>query len=149
MPKVLRPIVLATLVCGTLDIAFATLLTVLRGRPVAGMLRFVASGPVPPAVDWGVAGAALGLAVHYLLMAIMAAVLMLFVARRAGANRSVLVLGVGYGLVTWVVMNFIVVPLRFDTPFPPDPVFSATQLFAHVVLVGLPMALIARRQRFE
>jgi len=38
-----------------------------------------------------------------------------------------------------------VLPLRFDTPLPPKPLSIATQLFAHVVLVGIPIAFVAAR----
>jgi hypothetical protein len=53
--------------------------------------------------------------------------------------------GIIYGLITYVAMNWIVVPLRFDAPLPPKPLAIATQLFAHVVLVGIPFALITAR----
>jgi len=43
------------------------------------------------------------------------------------------------------VMNWLVVPMRFGTPLPPSPLSMATQLFAHIVLVGIPIALIAAR----
>ena len=36
-------------------------------------------------------------------------------------------------------MNWLVVPLRFGTPLPPKPLSIATQLFAHIVLVGIPL----------
>jgi len=68
--SILKPIVAATLVCGTLDILLAVILTLWRGREPTDMLRFVASGPFPNAVDMGTAGALLGLIVHYTLMAI-------------------------------------------------------------------------------
>lgn len=85
--EIFKPVAIATLVSGTLDIAFAMLLTTLRGRSIGGMLRSVASGPVPPATDWGVTGAVLGLVVHYVLMAIMATIIVLFVRRYADAAR--------------------------------------------------------------
>ena len=50
-----------------------------------------------------------------------------------------------YGLATYVVMNLLVVPMRFGTPLPPSPLSIATQLFAHIVLVGIPIALITAR----
>ena len=53
--------------------------------------------------------------------------------------------GVIYGLATYVAMNWVVVPLRFDAPLPPKPISIATQLFAHIVLVGIPFALIAAK----
>jgi uncharacterized membrane protein YagU involved in acid resistance len=120
-------------------------LTILFGREIGNMLRFVASGPVPQARDWGPAGAALGLAVHFMLMAIMATVFVLAARRFPDLLRSPLKWGVIYGLVTYVAMNWIVVPLRFDAPLPPKPMAIATQLFAHIVLVGIPFALITAR----
>jgi hypothetical protein len=65
------PIAVATLVCGTLDILLAVLLTLMRGREPAEMLRFVASGPFPSATGMGAAGSLLGLTVHFALMAVM------------------------------------------------------------------------------
>ena len=80
--NVLRPILIATLVAGTLDILAAIGLTLFYGRrTVADMLRGVASGPFPAATDWGTNGAALGLAVHFTLMAIMVAVYVFAAAR--------------------------------------------------------------------
>ena len=77
--SIAKPIALATLVSGTLDILFAMILTVSFGRQIPNMLRFVASGPFPAATDMGAAGAILGLIVHFALMAIMATGLMLLV----------------------------------------------------------------------
>jgi hypothetical protein len=37
------------------------------------------------------------------------------------------------------------VPLRFGTPLPPKALSMATQLFAHIVLVGIPIAYVAAR----
>ena len=39
-----RPIAIATLICGSLDILFAMILTVTRGGEIGNMLRSVASG---------------------------------------------------------------------------------------------------------
>jgi hypothetical protein len=50
-----------------------------------------------------------------------------------------------YGLVTYIAMNLIVVPLRFGVPLPPSGLSIATQLFAHIILVGIPVVLIAAR----
>ena len=140
-----KPIAIATAVAGTLDILFAMILTVLFGREIGNMLRYVGSGPFPSAMDMDTAGAIIGLLVHFSLMALMAAVLMLFARHRPQARDKPVILGVVYGLITYAVMNLIVVPLRFDAPLPPSALSIATQLFAHIVLVGIPMALIAAR----
>ena len=143
--SILKPIALATLVCGTLDILLAIILTVSRGKDVGNMLRFVGSGPLPKATEMGAAGSALGLAVHFGLMATMVAVFVI-------AARSIpLILdkpwvsGLLYGLVTYVVLDLLVVPLRFPAAWPPSTLSIATQLFAHIALVGWPTAFIARR----
>jgi hypothetical protein len=146
MPNgLLRPILAATLVSGTLDILAATILSLIYGRGPASMLRFVASGPFPDAADWGAGGAALGLATHFALMAIMAIAFMLAAARWRTLRANPLRWGILYGLATYVVMNLVVVPLRFPAAFPPSPRGVVTQLFCHVVLVGLPIAWIASR----
>ena len=85
------------------------------------MLRYVASGPFPAATDMGTAGAILGLLVHFALMAIMAAVFMWLVRQRPRWLDTPDRTGIAYGLATYVVMNWLVVPLRFDTPLPPKP----------------------------
>src|SRR5947208_8931143 len=140
-----RTILFATVVSGSLDIVFAIILTLIFGREVDNMLRFVASGPFPNALEWGAAGAALGLIVHFALMAIMATIFVFAARRFPDMLQSPIKWGVIYGLVTYVAMNWIVVPLRFDAPLPPKPISIATQLFAHVVLVGIPFALIAAK----
>ena len=146
MPKgLLRPILAATMVAGTLDIMAAIGLTLFYGREPMSMLRNVASGPFPRATEWGDSGSVLGLAVHFTLMAVMASVYMIAANRRPALAARPLQWGALYGLITYVVMNLVVVPLRFPGAFPPSPRGVATQLFCHIVLVGLPIAWIASR----
>ncbi len=142
----LKPIAIATAISGSLDILFAMILTLFYGKDIGGMLRGVASGPIPGATDMGAAGAILGLVTHFALMAIMAAFFMWFVSQQRPQlldtpYRS----GIAFGVITYFIMNWLVVPLRFDRPLPPKPMAIATQLFAHIVLVGIPFALIAVR----
>ncbi len=138
-----RPILLATLVAGTLDILAAVILSLISGRGPMAMLRFVASGPFPAAAEWASTGAALGLAVHFAIMAVMVAIYVAAAERIGALRERPLLWGTLYGLATYVVMNLVVVPLRFDGAFPPSPRGIITQLFCHVVLVGIPTALIA------
>ena len=142
--SLLRPFLLATLICGTLDILLAVFLTLSRCKAPADMLRFVASGPFPAATDWGTGGAVLGLATHFTLMAIMVGSFLVLVSQRPALLDKPLVAGLAFGLITYVIMNLIVVPLRWPAAFPPKPLGIATQLFAHLVLVALPTVLIAK-----
>jgi hypothetical protein len=141
-----RRIALATLVAGTLDIGFAAINTAAAGKPIAGMLRSVASGPFADAPHWGAAGAAAGLAVHFGIMAVMAAVFVIAVDRIRWVRNNWLLAGLLYGFALWLVMYGVVLPQRFGSTFPTTkPIELAKQLFAHIGLVGLPIALIARR----
>jgi hypothetical protein len=143
--SIARPIAVATLICGTLDILLAVILSTIYGKGPAAMLRGVASGPFPAATEWGAAGSALGLVTHFVLMAIMVAVFMLAARRVPALTNNPWLWGLVYGLITYVVMNLIVVPVRFGAPLPPSTRAIVTQLFAHIVLVGWPTAFIARR----
>jgi hypothetical protein len=146
MPRgYIRAIAIATLIAGTLDILAAIILSTIFGHGPMAMLRGVASGPFPDAGDWGSGGSLLGFVVHFALMAIMVTVYMLIAARRPAMLANPVQWGVIYGLVTYVLMNLVVVPLRFHN-WPPTPRGIATQLFCHIVLVGIPIALVAGRQ---
>jgi len=140
-----RTILVATLISGSLDIVFAMILTVAFGRKIPNMLRSVASGPFPAATDWGANGAVLGLVVHFALMAIMAMIFVLIVRARPALLNTPWRTGLAYGILTYFAMNWLVVPLRFHTFLPPKAISVATQLFAHLVLVGFVFAFVARR----
>ena len=141
----LKPIALGTLISGTLDILLAMILTLIYGREIPNMLRSVASGPFPSATDMGASGAVLGLFVHFALMAIMATAFMAIVRWRPVLLETPWRTALAFGLITYFAMNWLVVPLRFGTPIPPKPISIATQLFAHVVLVGFVFVAVARR----
>jgi len=139
-------ILLATAIAGTLDIGMAMIETARAGKPIGGMLRSLASGPFPPATDWGAGGAVVGLAVHYAIMAVMAAVFLIARDRIAIVRRHTILAALAYGVILWLVMYGLVLPLRFGMSFPsPKPTAIAKQLFAHVVLVGLTFGLVAKR----
>jgi hypothetical protein len=143
--SIARPILIATLICGTLDILWAVILTLWRGKEPVAMLRFVASGPFPQAMDMGAAGSLLGLLVHFTLMAIMVAVFVLAARIRPHLVDMPWRAGLAYGVIAYFIMNWLVVPLRFGTPLPPKTLSIVTQAFAHIVLVGWPTAFITRR----
>ena len=140
-----RPILIGTLLAGTLDILAAIGLTLIYGRDPMAMLRYVGSGPFPGATGMGTAGAILGLIVHFALMAIMVTIFVLAATRLRQLWQKPVLWGFLYGLATYVVMNWLVVPLRFQTPLPPSTRAIVTQLFCHIVLVGIPVALVTAR----
>src|SRR4029453_9183307 len=115
-----KPTLVATLICGTLDILLAVILSTLFGKGPAAMLRFVASGPFPGATEWGAAGSAIGLATPFPLLAVIVTPFMVAAREWPALLDRPVVAAIGYGLITYIAMNLIVVPLRFDTPLPPS-----------------------------
>jgi hypothetical protein len=145
---VIKHIILATAVAGTLDLLAAFFFAGQAGMSPAGVLQFVASGPFGDGMLHNAAGTVAGVFVHYGIMACMVAVFMAAAANRPILTARPLVSGVVYGLLLWFVMYWIVRPMRWpDMPLPSKPAAIAGQLFCHVILVGIPIALIAARNR--
>lgn len=138
----LRTIAWATLVAGTLDILSAFIWS----GAAAPVLRTVASGPLGDAIAQGPAGAPLGLLVHFAIMAVMAAVYVLAASRIPALNRYWWIAGPLYGVVLWIVMYWIVMPLRWDSYQTPSEAWPIVkQLISHCLLTGLPIAWITAR----
>jgi hypothetical protein len=142
----LRPIVIATLIAGTLDIISAFVFSAVAGVSALAVLKFVASGPFGDAptesLGWGLAG----LAVHFAIMACMVAAYMVVAPRLPVLLRHPIVAGLLYGVLLWLIMYWIVRPLRFpELPLPHTLKGITQQLFSHCLLVGLPIALVATR----
>jgi hypothetical protein len=143
----LRPILLAALVAGTLDILSAFVFAGMAGMTPGGVLTYVASGPFGDGVrGGGAAWAAAGLAVHYAIMTCMAGAYFLVASRAALLIRHPVAAGLLYGLLLWLIMYWAVKPLRWpDAPLPHTAWGIGNALFSHCILVGLPIALIAAR----
>lgn len=142
----LKPIVVATAIAGTLDLVAAFFFAGRAGIGPVQVLHFVASGPFGDPVAPGAGFAAAGLGVHYAIMTCMAAGYMTAASRLRGLLRHPVPAGLGYGLLLWLVMYGVIRPLRWPAlSLPTDPATFADQWFCHLILVGLPIALVARR----
>jgi len=140
-------IVWATVVAGTLDLLSAFVFGAMAGASPGVILHFVASGPLGDrALSGGAGWAVAGAATHYGLMACMAAAYA-FIARRLSLlQRQPVIAGLGYGFVLWIIMYWVVRPLRWPAmPLPHGLWAISNALFSHCILVGLPIALITAR----
>jgi hypothetical protein len=133
---------------GLLDALYATVLWgFILGSNPAGVWQSVASGLLGKAsFTGGGATALLGLALHFFIAFVMALVYV-----RASRSLPVLtarpiVMGALYGVVLYLVMNFVVVPLSAIGFRPPTLVGSIRALIPHVIFVGPAIALIAARR---
>jgi hypothetical protein len=141
----LKPIAIATAIAGTLDILAAIISTLIPGKSPIHMLQSVASGPLGPAALTSPGYAAAGLLVHFAIMACMVTVYMVAARQlRPLLDRPILA-GTVYGVALWLVMYWVVLPLRFSAPHPSQPFAIAQQLFCHIILVGIPIGLVAAR----
>ena len=143
----LRPMLAAILLAGTLDILSAFVFAGMAGMSAGGVLGYVASGPFGDAARSGGAGwAAVGLAVHFAIMACMVVAYFLLAPRFAAPIRHPILAGLLYGVLLWVIMYWLVKPLRWpEAPLPNTIWGIGNALFSHCILVGVPIALIAAR----
>lgn len=139
-----RAILLATLVAGALDIGAAILLNLNVGPLI--VLQSVAGGWLGrEAYGGGWPTGLLGLASHFGIMLVIAALYMTAASRSALLRRQWIVAGVVWGAAVWAVMSLVVVPLSASTLPAPDTRAVIQGLIVHILMVGLPMAWIARR----
>jgi uncharacterized membrane protein YagU involved in acid resistance len=139
-----RATLLAELAAGTLDITAAVVENL--EHPARVIFQSVASGWLGRATyEGGWPTAWLGLASHFAIMLVIAAIYMTLASLRPQLRRRWLTAGLVWGGVVWVVMTFVVVPLS-ASPLPLPDVSKADEgVLTHMVCVGLPMAWIARR----
>jgi hypothetical protein len=141
----LKPIIVATAIAGTLDILAAFFFAGRAGMGASRVLHFVASGPFGDRALTGSGFAAIGLFVHFAIMASMVAVFMLAAVRLPLLLDHPIVAGAVYGMALWFVMYWVVRPARWPGLTPStDPAKIAEELFCHVIVVGIPIALVAR-----
>lgn len=138
-------IVAAGLAGGAVDLAYASLLALVAGKSLAGPWRGVASGWIGPAARDGAAPVLLGLVTHFGIAACMAATYVLVARRIPVVVRHPLATGAVYGLLLYVAMYLVVLPLRWPGVFPKwDGAKSLLDIAAHLG-VGLAIAWAANR----
>ena len=132
---------------GLLDAIYATVTWgVILGSNPAGVWQSVASGLLGKAAfDGGNATAALGLALHFFIAFVMALVYVAVAARLRLLTRRPWICGALYGVLLFVIMNFVVVPLSAIGWRPMSATGALRALIPHVIFVGPAIALFAAR----
>ena len=140
--SILTAIVGGGVVAATLDIGAAMLIS---GASLPQILQFIASGLLGKAAfDGGTGTVLLGAVLQELMGLIIAAVFVLASLRLPALRRRWMLAGLGYGVVIYVVMNYVVMPL---SAVGRTPAFSVEGLIKNglaMLLFGLIVAWFAR-----
>lgn len=139
-----RATLTAGLIAGALDITAAVVENL--KYPAQTIFQSVAGGWLGSATyEGGWSTAALGLASHFGIMLVIAAVYMTLASRVPVLRRRWIAAGLVWGVTVWVVMTWVVVPLSAATLHPPTLESAIKGVLTHIFMVGLPMAFIARK----
>lgn len=145
--NVWRTVLWGGLIAGALDIAAAFFVDGLNGAVPLRILQSIASGLLGPAsYDGGLATAAVGGLLHFLIMFVICAVYLAASRKLTFLTRQAVLSGVLYGIAVYLVMNFVVLPLSaFPHPVTQPLAEHLTGLIIQIVCVGLPIALVVKR----
>jgi hypothetical protein len=135
----------AGLIAGILDIASAFVIAELKGTGSTRMLQGIASGLLgSQSFEGGMATAGLGLAIHFLIALTAASVFYIGSRQFSFLTRHAVTSGLLYGIAVYLFMYWLVVPLAFVNARHSIS-RDVTAVIVHMVLIGLPIALVVRR----
>lgn len=140
-----RTIALAGLIVGILDITSAFVIAAIRGTGSMRMLQGITSGLIGArSFQGGLATAACGLAIHFLIAFAVVTIFYLASRRIGFLTEDAVVSGILYGVAVYLSMYWIVIRLVFPNAHP-SLSRDVTAVLVHIFLIGLPTALIVRR----
>lgn len=145
-PLYLRAIALSCLIAGTLDISDALIFYGLRGVAPTRILQGIASGLLGRrAFTQGTRSVILGLLLHYFIATTVATIYIL-ASRKLPLSKHPFLWGSVYGVLVYIVMNYVVLPLSKIGLRPTPPLIPLLNgVAALIFFIGIPIALIARR----
>ena len=137
-------LLLTSMMTGTLDAVAALLIS--HKIPAAFIFKFIASGWFgPDAFKGGTVMVLWGLLFHYLIATIFTIVCFLVYPVAAGILKNRYLIGIIYGLLIWVIMNFCVLPFTniHKGPMHLNIVGLMQGIGALIICIGIPVAVIA------
>ena len=144
-----RALLYGTLAVGILDIIDAFVFFGLRsGVSPVRILQSIAAGLLGRAsFSGGWRTAVLGLALHFFIAFVVVLVYLLASRRLPILTRDYIACGLAYGVLVYLVMNFVVLPLSAAGGGARPGVVVLNGVLIHMFGVGLPAALAARSAR--
>ena len=140
-----QTIIVGWLVVGVLDITSAFVIATIKGTGSIRMLQGITSGLIgAKSFEGGLATAAGGLAIHFVIAFAVVAFFYLASRRIVFLTEHAIVSGILYGIAVYLFMYWIVIRLVFPNAHP-SLSRDVTAVLVHISLIGLPTALIVRR----
>jgi hypothetical protein len=140
----LRAILAGGLIAGTIDIFAASLINWIN--PLVS-LRFVAGGLLgKAALQGGLPVSALGMLLQWLMSLLIASIFVIAAVRLRWLTARPLASGLAYGVVTYFVMNYVVVPLSAWHHMPTFKLLPFVENLVAMLVFGLIIAWCARRE---
>ena len=141
----MRKIIAGGIVVGSLDITYAVLFWSFRGVAPTRVFQSVAAGILGKAsFNGGMNSALLGAACHYFIAFSIVIVYWLAARWLPVLTRHAVICGIVYGIVVYIVMNYVVIPLsNAARPKTFNPLWVSLSVIVHMFLIGLPAALFA------
>lgn len=111
------------------------------------MWQYIASGALGlVAFEGGIATALLGVFFHLIISFVISGVFIVSADRIPLLRRYAIAGSLLYGFGVFIVMNLIVIPLSAAPPLPPPAMpWLIEAIIEHIVLVGLPLGILVRR----
>ena len=142
----LLAVVWGGLACGVLDITAALIVYGYLGAKPLRLLQGIAGGLLGPRTySGGIATASLGLLCHFVIAFSAAAVYVAASRVTPFLVRHAVLCGALYGIAVYFFMSRVVVPLSAAAKFPFSFKMMIIGIIIHILCVGLPIALAARR----
>jgi len=131
---------------GALDLLDAFVFFGLRGVAPARILQSIAAGVLGrDAIGGGTPVLLLGVALHFLIAFTIVGIYFVATRRAPALHRHPIIFGAVYGIVAYLVMNYVVVPLSATPGGGPKPAAVVVNgVLIHILGVGIPAALAAR-----
>ena len=148
-PSAAKAILWGGLIAGALDLAGACVVSWLRAgvRPVR-VLQSISSGLMGSAAyTSGAKTAALGVVLHFFIATVWTVIFYAASRKLRFLLEQPVLCGLVYGVIVWVFMNFVVLPLSAFPPARTPPTLTGRIISLALIMfcVGLPIAIIVRR----
>jgi uncharacterized membrane protein YagU involved in acid resistance len=147
--KASKAILWGGLIAGALDLTGACVVSYLRaGVKPERVMQSVASGLLGAAAYSGAAKTAvLGVVLHFLIATIWTVVFYVASRKLRFLLEQPILWGLVYGVIVWVFMNFVVLPLSAFPPSRTPPTLTGRLIGLLIIMfcIGLPIAFIVRR----